>query len=119
MISAIAGRSRAMLVRKSYSARERQHDRGDATVFIPIDRAARAIGRARALVVPGAEVAVMHHRGSLANIDLTYGDLGGYVMKHEINVEGPLRETYHRGFLDTDDAETWDTEIGWPIFRSH
>ena len=61
----------------------------------------------------------MHHRGSLANIDLTYGDLGGYVMKHEINVEGPLRETYHRGFLDTDHAETWDTEIGWPIFRSH
>jgi DNA-binding transcriptional MerR regulator len=102
-----------------YSTDIFEHDRGDATVFIPIDGAARAIGRVRELVVPGAEVAVMHHRGSLANIDLTYGDLGGYVMKHEINVEGPLRETYHRGFLDTDDAETWDTEIGWPIFRSH
>jgi DNA-binding transcriptional MerR regulator len=102
-----------------YSTDIFEHDRGDATVFIPIDGAARAIGRARALVVPGAEVAVMRHRGSLASIDLTYGDLGGYVMKHEINVEGPLRETYHRGFLDTDDAESWDTEIGWPIFRSH
>ena len=40
-------------------------------------------------------------------------------MQHEINVDGPLRENYLRGFLDTDAADTWDTEIGWPIFRSH
>jgi effector-binding domain-containing protein len=61
----------------------------------------------------------MHHHGSLAKIDLTYGDLGSYVMKHEISVDGPLRENYLNGFLDTDDSDTWDTEIGWPIFRSH
>jgi hypothetical protein len=32
-------------------------------------------------------------------------------------VEGPLREYYPVGFLDTDDADQWETEIGWPIFR--
>jgi effector-binding domain-containing protein len=61
----------------------------------------------------------MHHRRPLSNIDLTYGDLGSYVIKHEINVAGPLRENYLRGFLDTEADESWDTEIGWPIFRSH
>jgi DNA-binding transcriptional MerR regulator/effector-binding domain-containing protein len=95
-----------------------EHDRGAATVFVPIDGPARAIGRVTPLVVPGAEVAVTHHHGSLANIDLTYGDLGGYVLKHELNVDGPLRENYLRGFLDTEDKASWDTEIGWPIFRA-
>jgi DNA-binding transcriptional MerR regulator len=74
-----------------YSTEIFEHDRGAATVYIPIDGQARAIGRITALVTPSAEVAVMHHHGSLANIDLTYGDLGGYVMKHELNVDGPLR----------------------------
>jgi effector-binding domain-containing protein len=95
-----------------------EHDRGAATVFIPVDGTARAIGRATPQVIPGTEVAVMHHHGSLADVDLTYGDLGSYVMKHEICIDGPLRENYLCGFLDTDDRDTWDTEIAWPIFRS-
>ena len=102
-----------------YSTEIFEHDRGAATVFVPIEGAARAIGRVTPLVVPDAELAVMHHHGPLANIDLTYGDVGSCVMKHEVNVEGPLRENYLRGFLDTEAADTWDTEIGWPIFRSH
>lgn len=101
-----------------YSTEIFEHDRGAATVFVPIEGPARPIGRVTPLVVPGAEIAVTHHYGSLANIDLTYGDLGGYVMKHELNVDGPLRENYLQGFLDTENEETWDTEIGWPIFRS-
>jgi DNA-binding transcriptional MerR regulator/effector-binding domain-containing protein len=101
-----------------YSTEIFARDRGAATVFVPIEGAVREVGRVRPLVIPGAEIAVVHHHGSLANIDLTYGELGGYVMKREINVDGPLRENYVQGFLDTDDNETWDTEIGWPIFRS-
>jgi hypothetical protein len=38
-------------------------------------------------------------------------------MRHEIGVDAPLRE-YCTSFLDTDDADSWETEIGWPIFRS-
>ena len=85
---------------------------------MPVEGAARAIGRVAPLVVPAAEIAVMHHHGPFATIDLTYGELGAYVMKHEINVEGSLRENYLRGFLDTEADDTWDTEIAWPIFRS-
>jgi DNA-binding transcriptional MerR regulator len=101
-----------------YASEIFQHGRGDATVFIPTDGAARAVGRVEPLVVPPAELAIMVHRGSLADGDLTYGELGAHVMRHEISVDGPLRERYLIGFLDTDNSDEWETEIGWPIFRS-
>ena len=101
-----------------YASEIFQHGRGDATVFIPTSGAARAVGRVEPLVVPPAELAIMLHRGSLADVDLTYGELGAHVMRHEISVEGPLREHYLIGLLDTDDPGQWETEIGWPIFRS-
>jgi hypothetical protein len=37
----------------------------------------------------------------------------------EISVDGPLRENYLRGITDTANSDEWDTEIGWPIFRTH
>jgi effector-binding domain-containing protein len=101
-----------------YASEIFQHGRGDATVFIPTAGAARAVGRVEPLVVPPAELAIMLHRGSLADVDLTYGELGAHVMRHEISVEGPLREHHLIGFLDIDDPDQWETEIGWPIFRS-
>ena len=33
-------------------------------------------------------------------------------------VDGPLRETYLRGVAETADPAEWETEIGWPIFRT-
>jgi effector-binding domain-containing protein len=101
-----------------YASEIFERDRGQATVFVPVDEPARAIGRVAPLIVPGAELAVIRHQGPIANIDLTYGELGAYVITHEIGVQGPLRENYVRGFLDTKDSQTWETEIGWPIFRS-
>ena len=103
-----------------------QRDAGHATVFLPIatddpdgqSTAAREIGRVRPVTIPATELAVVRHDGPLADIDLTYGELGAYVMRHEIGVDGPLREHYVRGMLDTDDESDWVTEIGWPIFRS-
>ena len=101
-----------------YASEIFQDGRGEATVFIPTGGAARAVGRVERLVVPPAELAVMLHRGSLADADLTYGELGAHVMRHEISVQGPLREYYLIGFLDAEGADRWETEIGWPIFRS-
>jgi DNA-binding transcriptional MerR regulator len=101
-----------------YASEIFQHARGEATVFTPTEGAARAIGRVVPLLIPPAELATMLHRGPLTDADLTYGELGAHVMRHEISVEGPLREYYLVGFLDTDDAGRWETEIGWPIFRS-
>lgn len=101
-----------------YSGEIFQHGRGKATVFIPIDGGARAIGRVVPLRIPQAELAIMLHRGPPADIDLTYGELGAHVLRREISVEGPVRENYIAGFLDTEDPDQWETEIGWPIFRS-
>jgi DNA-binding transcriptional MerR regulator len=95
-----------------------QHGRGEATVFIPTEGAVHAIGRVEPLLIPPAELAIVLHRGPLGDADLTYGELGAHAMRHEISVEGPLREYYLVGLLDADDPNHWETEIGWPIFRS-
>ena len=95
-----------------------EHGRGSAIVFLPAEGAVRAVGRVQPLAVPQAELAIARHHGSPADIDLTYGELGAYVMRHEISIAGPLREYYLVGMLDTRDTEEWETEIGWPIFRS-
>jgi DNA-binding transcriptional MerR regulator len=101
-----------------YASELVQHGRGDATVFLPTDGTANAIGRVAAMTIPAAELAVARHRGSPSDIDRTYGALGAYVIKHEISVDGPLRENYLRGSAETADTREWETEIGWPIFRT-
>ena len=101
-----------------YASEIVQHGRGEATVFIPTARPVKPIGRVVQIVIPEAELAIARHDGSLSDIDLTYGELGAHVLKHEISVDGPLRESYLRGFLDTPTADEWQTEIGWPIFRA-
>jgi DNA-binding transcriptional MerR regulator/effector-binding domain-containing protein len=95
-----------------------QHDRGEATVFIPVDGAVRAVGRVESLVVPGAELAVLRHQGPLDDLDLAYGQLGSYATRHEISVAGPLRESYLRDAWTDDDPADWEIELGWPIFRA-
>ena len=95
-----------------------QHDRGAATVFIPVQGPVRAIGRVTAVTVPAAELAIISHLGSLHDADLSYARLGSYATRHEISVDGPLREYYLRGANDTPDEAEWRTEIGWPIFRA-
>jgi DNA-binding transcriptional MerR regulator len=101
-----------------YAAEIFQHDRGEAIVYIPLDGEARVIGRLEPLVVPAAELAIATHHGALGDIDLTYGALGSYATRHELSVDGPLREFYLRDAHDTPDQDAWETEIGWPIFRA-
>ena len=62
--------------------------------------------------------AVISHPGSLSDADLSYATLGSYATRHEISIDGPLREYYLRGVADTPDQAEWRTEIGWPIFRA-
>ena len=95
-----------------------QHERGEATVFVPIDGDLRPIGRVASLVVPAAELAVTVHHGPHSDIDLTYGALGTYVTEHALAVDGPVREYYPIDARSTDDPAQWRTEIGWPIFQT-
>ena len=92
--------------------------RGEATVFIPCDGEIRSVGRVVPIVVPGVELATVVHKGSHANIDLAYGFLATYVTRHELAVEGPLREYYLVGPQDTPEMSEWRTEVGWPIFQT-
>ena len=91
---------------------------GTATIFMPCDGVVRPLGRVRPLVVPAVELAILHHAGSHRNIDLAYGALARHVAQHTLAVEGPLREYYVVGALDTPDESAWRTEIGWPIFAT-
>ena len=59
-----------------------------------------------------------HDVGLLDDADLSYATLGSYATRHEISIDGPLREYYLRGAGDTPDEAEWRTEIGWPIFRA-
>jgi DNA-binding transcriptional MerR regulator len=94
------------------------HERGEAVVFIPADDDVRPVGRVEPFVVPGAELAIAVHHGPLDTIDLTYGALGTYAARHEIGIDGPLREYYLRNPLDTSREKDLVTEVGWPVFRS-
>jgi DNA-binding transcriptional MerR regulator/effector-binding domain-containing protein len=101
-----------------YASELFQQDRGEATVFIPVAGSVRPIGRVTPVVVPAAELAIVSHRGPLSDADLSYARLGSYATRHEISIDGPLREYYLRGAADTPDEAEWRTEIGWPIFRA-
>ena len=101
-----------------YASELFQQDRGEATVFIPVADSVRPIGRVTPVVVPAAELAIVSHPGSLSDADLSYARLGSYATRHEISIDGPLREYYLRGAADTPDEAEWRTEIGWPIFRA-
>jgi DNA-binding transcriptional MerR regulator len=93
-----------------------QHERGEATVFVPVAEAPRAVGRAAEITVPAAELAITVHHGSHADIDVTYGALGSYVTSHALSVEGPVREHYLVDARTAADTAAWRTELGWPVF---
>lgn len=93
-------------------------DRGQATVFIGCAGEVRPVGRVEAVMVPPAELAVIVHEGSPADIDRSYGALATHVTRHALAVEGPIREYYLSGGNDTPDESAWRTEIGWPIFQT-
>ena len=93
-------------------------ERGQATVFVPTATEVQRLGRVEPVVVPAAELAVIVHPGSLADVDRAYGALAAYVASHALQVEGPIREHYLIGRQDTADENAWRTEICWPIFST-
>ena len=101
-----------------YASELIQDERGEATVFAPVRGTVRPVGRVTPVVVPAAELAIIGHQGPLEDADISYAALGSYATSHEISVDGPLREYYLRGVIDTADQAEWRTEIGWPIFRA-
>jgi DNA-binding transcriptional MerR regulator len=110
---ATAGRPGSVIANEFFS-----DERGDITVFVPTTTKVRPVGRVESRTLPAVELATIVHAGSHADIDRAYGSLATYVSEHALGVDGPIRERYLVGRLDTADDDAWRTEIGWPIFRT-
>ena len=93
-----------------------EEGRGRVLVHLPAaDPPSR--GRVRPVTLPAVELAVATHVGPHDSSDVTYGELGSWVVANALAVAGPVRETYLVGPADDPDPSAWRTEIGWPIFR--
>jgi DNA-binding transcriptional MerR regulator len=99
-----------------YADRLFTHERGEATVYLPVTGALRPTGRIRLIDLPPVELAVIAHQGPAHDIDRQYGALAGYVSRHALAVDGPIHEFYPVNRHHTGDPDRWRTEIGWPIF---
>lgn len=95
------------------------HERGRATLFVPIQHPINEVGRVTQLTIPAVELATTVHVGPPSDLDRAYGALAAYVTRHALGVDGPLREYYVVGPMETDDESKWRTEVGWPIFITH
>ncbi len=95
-----------------------ENEAGDVLVYLPVARPVAARGRVRPYTVPAAELVITRHEGSHADSDIAYGALGTYVTEHALGVNGPVRESYLVGMLDTPEEGSWQTEIGWPVFQT-
>lgn len=94
-------------------------ERGSAALFVPVDATpgdVRRVGRAELEVLPAVDLAVATHRGPDETMAQTYGALGDHVARHELSVEGPIREAYL--VEPAADGTGAVTEVGWPIFRA-
>jgi DNA-binding transcriptional MerR regulator len=109
-----AGNSGALYAQEVF---EQAH--GEVVVFVPVAERVTAAGRARPLTVPAAELALTIHHGAHDDFDRSYGALGRYLAEHDLKVEEPVREYYLVGPRHTEDANQWQTEIAWPVARTH
>ena len=93
-----------------------EEGRGHVLVHLPTD-APPAVGRVHPVILPAVELAVTTHIGEHHDVEVSYGELGRWVVENALRVAGPVREHYLVGPRDTDDPAQWRTEIGWPVFR--
>ena len=91
---------------------------GEVVAFLPVAGRAEPPGRAQFVEIPAAELAVTVHVGPFSELDQAYGALGTFVAEREIGVEGPIREHYLVGYLDTEDQSLHRTEVCWPVFHT-
>ena len=79
----------------------------------PIEVGLRVEPARRVAAVEAVTTPVGEHDG----VDVTYGELGAWVVANAMAAAGPVREVYRVGPRDSDDPADWRTEIGWPVFR--
>jgi len=93
-----------------------EHGRGHVLLYRPCSEPPTR-GRVHPVRLPDVELVVTTHHGEHDGAEVTYGELGAWVVRNALTVAGPVRERYLVGPRDTDDPAAWRTEIGWPVFR--
>jgi len=93
-----------------------EEGRGHVMLHVPTPDPPRR-GRVHPVTLPPVELAVATHAGPHDSADVTYGELGSWVVANALAVAGPVREAYLVAPADDPDPSAWRTEIGWPIFR--
>ncbi|MDQ3758278.1 MAG: MerR family transcriptional regulator [Actinomycetota bacterium] len=95
-------------------------DAQEVTAYLPVTSppllpdAARSAG-VRVDEVPGADVAVLAHRGDYDTLADTYRTLGAWVAAHADPADLPVRELYLVSPADTEDPAALRTEVRWPV----
>jgi DNA-binding transcriptional MerR regulator/effector-binding domain-containing protein len=117
-LRAAAGGSRAGPDAALYSGELLEEEHGELVAVIPVNAHARAAGTVQRMELPRIEYAIAVHEGPLDDIDRTYAALGVVVAERAIGVQGPIRETYLVGALDTPDEAQHRTEVCWPVFQT-
>jgi DNA-binding transcriptional MerR regulator len=92
-------------------------DHGQVLVYLAVADPPTT-GRVAPVEIPAADLAVTVHEGPHDDIDVTYGELGAWVSDQALALAGPVHETYLVGPRDSAAPSTWQTEIGWPVFRT-
>lgn len=98
----------------SYDATLFRHERGEATLFVPLDNPPHH-DQARPILLPQADVVMTTHLGSPHETDLAYSRLGCYIAQHSLTACPAIREHYIRDASHTADERQWTTEIAWPV----
>jgi DNA-binding transcriptional MerR regulator/effector-binding domain-containing protein len=101
-----------------YSSELLEEEHGELVAAIPVEADAPACGCAERLELGRVEYAIAVHEGPLDDIDRTYRALGTVVAERAIGVQGPIREAYLVGALDTPDEAHHRTEVCWPVFQT-
>jgi DNA-binding transcriptional MerR regulator len=95
-------------------------DAQEVIAFLPIaapalvDAPARSAG-VRVDELATTDVAVLVHRGSYDDLADSYHQLGAWVATNAEPAGAPVRELYVVGPGESDEPESWRTEICWPI----
>lgn len=97
-----------------YDATLFRHERGSATLFVPLDEPPQH-EEAHPVMLPEADVVVTTHLGSPHDTDVAYSRLGCYIAQHSLTGSPAIREHYVRDASHTPDDRQWTTEIAWPI----
>ena len=86
---------------------------GDVALFRPVAPAEHVAtsGRVEHEVLPATVLVVATHSGPDATMGQVYADLGEHVARHEVSLDGPIRESYVAGVPGGEGV----TEIGWPV----